>query len=167
MESFDSGPRGYGQRLRLSAGYFAGTLLEMLEVIVFGIAAGMVAEWALPNPAGVDEGRSAFLSAWGVGAAFGVLYILYRVLCRSLFGRQLVVPIPNDPNVDWYLTIRAVGLAVGGIVVGVAAFYHGLSGDAPLRIGDGAPFVDAVVGCLATGFLYLGIAKFARRALGR
>lgn len=165
MSNFDPGLRGYGQRLQISAGYSIGTFAEVLEVMALAIAAGMLAYHWFPNARGLDEGAVAFATAWGVGAAFGLLYIAWRVLCRLAFRRALVVPIPRDPNVDWYVTMRAFGIAGAGVVMGAASLYHGLGGDPKLRIGSGAPFTDAVLGCLAIGFLYLGLGKLIGRVL--
>jgi hypothetical protein len=167
MDRLDPGLRGYGQRMRLSLGYFAGTLLEMVEVLAVAIVVGTLALSALPNPAHGDEGRAAFLTAWGLGAMFGAIYVAYRLACRVLFGRALVVPIPTDPNVDWYITMRAFGIAMAGVVFGFAAFYHGLAGDPRLRVGGNAPFVDAAIGCLAVGYLYLGLGKLLGRVTSR
>ena len=100
MSRFDPGLRGYGQRLQISAGYSIGTLAEVLEVMAFAIVAGTLAYHWFPNARGLDEGASAFATAWSVGAAFGLVYVVWRLLCRFVFGRVLVVPIPRDPNVD-------------------------------------------------------------------
>lgn len=159
--------RGYGLRMRQSFGYFAGTLLEMVEVLAFALVAGALALSWLPNPMHGDEGRGAFLTAWGLGAVFGAIYVVYRLGCRALFGRAPVVPIPTDPNLDWFISMRAFGLALAGVVFGIAAFYHGLSGDPRLRVGGNAPFVDAAVGCLAVGYLYLGLGKLIGRMANR
>ena len=165
MSNFDPGLRGYGQRLQLSAGYSIGTLAEVIEVLAFAIVAAMLANLWFPNAKGFDEGAAAFATAWSVGAAFGLLYIAWRLLCRLVFGRALVVPIPRDPNVDWYVTMRALGIAGAGVVIGVASLYHGLEGDPRLRVGSGAAFADATLGCLAIGFLYLGLGKLIGRVL--
>ena len=61
--------------------------------------------------------------------------------------------------------MRAFGIAGAGIVLGFASLYHGLGGDPRLRIGTGAPFTDAAVGCLAIGLLYLGLGKLIGRTL--
>lgn len=167
MTKIDPGLRGYSQRLQLSAAFFAGTMVEILEVIGLALVAGLVAQKILPNTAATDEGTGAFLGAWGFGLAAGAVYILYRLIFRMALGRAMVVPIPSDPNVDWYITLRAVGMAASGVVLGLLALGHGLAGDTRLRFGGSAPFVDAVVGCLAVGLLYLGLAKLIGRFAAR
>jgi hypothetical protein len=159
--------RGYGTRLQQASGYYLGTFAETMEVMALALATGPVAMALLPRPApGVDGGTEEFLSASGLGVAAGLLYVVYRLVLRAAFGRSLVVAIPRNPNVDWYLSLRAFGIAMGGVIGGIYLLSHGLSGDPMLRSGPNAPFVSATVATVAVGMLYLGAMKLAVFFLG-
>lgn len=159
--------RGIGTRLQMSAGFFLRTFVEIIELMAWSIAAGVVVHALLPSGTGVEESRGAFAAASTLGMLAGVLYAVYRLASKALFGRYAVVPIPNNPNVDWYLTLRSFGIAVAGVVFGVVFLIKGFGGDAQLRAGPIAPFMNGFMGSLSVGLIYLGAGKLLIRFAAR
>jgi hypothetical protein len=163
MADSNNSIRGMGSRLVMSTGFILRTFLEVLEIIVLAMIIGAVAMHLIPVQPHMQESSSQFLSASALGLVGGVVYIAYRALLRALFRRPMVVPIPDNPNVDWYLTIRSFGIAGGGLILGIVLLFKGLGGDHGLRDGNAAPFVDAVSATIAVGSIYLGGMKLFGR----